>query len=147
MGVPCVYRSEDDGHDLVHEFLKAPLWEVHTSKYAIVKFMFDHINRRHNELVFLKCKCPECSYGTSHPVRAKEIFQFLERKNMILFNLQQSEANPGHYYTFLEMCELDPTITLADDSNMPSLQGSNLGKCTICPAYLLFVKKPKRRGT
>lgn len=62
-----------------------------------------------------------------------------------MFNPQQSETYPGHYYSFLEMCELDPTLLKIDDSEMPSCQGSDLGKCTICPAYSFTSKTEKKR--
>lgn len=53
------------------------------------------------------------THCTSHPVKAKNVFAFLESKNKILFNPQKSSDHPEHYKYFLEMCELELQV---DDS-------------------------------
>ena len=70
-----------------------------------VKFMLKHIQRHHNEVVFIKRSSPTCDRFGKHPVKAKEVFKFLEPYGMKFFSLMQSDKYPGHYCTFLEMCE------------------------------------------
>ena len=64
---------------------------------------------------------------------------------MILLNPQPSEIHPGHYSTFLAMCELEHTKLLKDDSAIPSSQASDLGRCPDCPTFSFLSSTEKKR--
>ena len=73
-----------------------------------MKFMLEHVQRHHNELIFIKCLntgCPQCS---KNQIKAKQVFEFLNQYEMKFFSPMPSENHPGHYCTFLEMIEKPP---------------------------------------
>ena len=150
VGVPCIPTSPGfySDHDFIHRFLKAPLREVFSLEYSQTlkdfQFMLQHIDRRHNELIFSKCSKADCSHCTSHPVRATDSYTFLQRRNKIMFNPQPSKNCQEHYSTFLDMCELELEELLSDDSLLPSCQNQELGRCSSCPAFTFLSKTEKR---
>ena len=124
-------------HEKVHKFLKAPLKEfrdgfTHTVLLNQIKFLLGHIRRHHNEITFLKCKDSACSHCTNNPVRAKEVYSFLEDRKMKLFYLMPSDDHQGHYSTFLEMCNKRASDLPETDTHLPSYD-SSLGHCPHCP--------------
>ena len=99
--------------------------------------MIKHMDRRHNELIFVKCEDHDCSHCQQSPVQAKRAFQFL-KGHIIFFVPTPSDKHPGHYHTYHEMCQLKPSSLLKGDAGMPSLASDMLGRCSICPGYSFF---------
>jgi len=63
--------------------------------------------------------------------------------DMKVFAPLPNENNSGHYYTFKEMCTLEPEILPTGDSGMPSSLGCDLGTCEFCPSCTFFSKAGK----
>jgi len=105
--------------------------------------MLLHIHRHRNKVVFMKCLNSSCSHCTKNPLKAKKLFAMLEKMDMKLFAPLPNENNSGHYYTFKEMCTLEPEILPTGDSGMPSSLGCDLGTCEFCPSYIFFSKTEK----
>ena len=144
--VPADEQSDGD-HDRIHGFLKSPLCRMNEYSDLLdeVKFMLKHIQRHHNEVVFIKCQNPTCDHCGKHPVKAKEVFKFLEPYGMKFFSPMPSDKYPGHYCTFLEMCEKPPKEVGVLDSGMPSYIEKDLRECAYCPAYVFLSKTEKTR--
>ena len=136
------------GHEEVKKFLKVPLREIDigSNKHLLKEYkqMLRHLNRKSNELVFMKCSSPTCSICAGKPWQAKKTHKFLEERNFKLFRPEESENHPGQYATFLELCQLPPENIKDDDQNQPSVVESDLGQCTICPSYSFSSKTEKK---
>ena len=96
-----------NSHDIMNEFFKVPLsrMDEYVSLYEEMKFMLKHIQRHRNELIFLKCLEDTCTYCTTNPPKATKVYKFLKERNIIFFSPMPSSKHPGHYCTFLEMCQ------------------------------------------
>lgn len=86
-----------------------------------------------------------CDHCGKHPVEAKEILNFLERYGMKFFSPMPSDRHPGHYCTYLEMCEKSPEEVGVLDNGMPSYMEKDLRKCAYCPAYVFLSQTEKTR--
>ena len=106
--------------------------------------MIDHMDRRKNELVFMKCEQSNCSHCQHSPFQAQDTFQFLKKWNMALFTPQTSTSHPGHYKTFIEMCT-SADIVQKHDAQMPSLIRSPLKMCPHCICYTFLSKSDETR--
>ena len=133
---------------MVSQFLKAPLKAVREGKFdsllAEYKFLLSHVRRHHNEIIFLKCESSTCEHCSKHPVRATESFSFLKQCEMKMFYPLPSTQHPGHYCTFLEMCNISTTELPTADQHLPSLN-KKLGSCPQCPEYVFLSKTEKKR--
>lgn len=69
--------------------------------------MVKHIDRKSNEIVFMKCSDPLCPHCSKNPVQCRQIWSFLKEREFKWWNPEQSKTHPEHFSTFLEMCELD----------------------------------------
>ena len=102
-------------HDFIHRFLKAPLRQVFSKKYAqtlkYFQFMLHHNDGHRSELIFAKCNQLSCTHCTLHPVKAKKTFQFLQQRGTIFYNPQKIKKYDGHFKTLLEMVELNRMIS------------------------------------
>ena len=56
-----------------------------------------------------------------------------------------SDNYPGHYCTFMEMCEKPPKEVGVLDSGMPSYMEKALRECAYCPAYVFLSKTEMTR--
>ena len=56
-----------------------------------------------------------------------------------------SLQHPKHYSTFLEMCNKKPKDLPVADQHLPSVQESELGRCSDCPEYVFLSKTEKKR--
>lgn len=147
--VKCLNQSETyNDHDKVHAFLSCPLRDIKAGKYKKIekemREMLRHIQRHRNEVIFMKCSHSSCSHCTQNPVKAKKLFAMLKKMDMKMF-APLSKGNTGHYYTFKEMCDLEPEKLPTGDMGMPSSVGCDLGRCKYCPAYTFFSKTEKAR--
>lgn len=64
---------------------------------------------------------------------------------MKMFASLPSAADEGHYYTFLELCEMDHNVLPTGDTGMPSAVQSDLQSCEHCPAFTFLSKSEKER--
>ena len=109
--------------------------------------MLRHLNRKANEVVFMKCTEPACTVCAGKPWQAEKVYNFLkQRKFMIkLFRPEESTDHPGHYATFLELCQLPFSQVRDDDQNQPSVQVKQLERCNIWPSYIFSSNTEKKR--
>ena len=102
--IPCLSSScgEYDDYNAVHEFIRAPIRDLESSqsqKFSKeLRFMIKHMDRRHNELIFIKCEDHDCNHCQQSPVQAKRAFQFL-KEQQIFFVPTPTDNHPGHYHT------------------------------------------------
>ena len=148
--VPCHIHAdeESDGdHDRVYRVLKSPMCRMNDYSDLLeeMKFMLKHVQRHHNEVLFIKCKSPMCDHCGNHPVKSKEVFYFLKTYGMNFFSPMPSSNYPGHYCTFLEMFEKPPTEVGVLHSGMPSHIEKYLHACEYCPAYMFLSITEKNR--
>jgi len=64
---------------------------------------------------------------------------------MIFFVPTPSNKYPGHYHTYQEMWQMDPSSLLKGDAGMPSLASDTLGRCSKCPGYSFFSAADQQR--
>ena len=98
-----------------------------------------HIQQHRNEVIMMKCSNVNCSHCTQSPVKAKKLFAMLKQMDMKMFAPLPNVTN-GHFYTFMEMCNLDPEKLYVGDTGMPSSVGCELGRCEYCLSYTFFSK-------
>ena len=72
-----------------------------------LRFMFKHLERKSNELIFSKCCNPRCDYCQERPIVAKEAWNYLQERDFKWANPMPSTESPGHYMTFLEVSKID----------------------------------------
>ena len=147
--IKCESGILDSDHNKVAKFLKAPLRDIRsTNQYSGLleeyKFMLKHCSRHHNEIIFLKCTDKMCDHCFNNPVRATETASFLRDRGMQMFYPAPSAQHPGHYCTFLEMCNKDKNDLPLPDSNLPTFN-KDLGRCPHCPDYVFLSKTEKKR--
>ena len=89
--------------------MSGPTGKLRLNKEIVseMRFMVQHIDRKSNEIIFAKCMDPACQYCTKHPVRAKKMWEYLRQQKMKWANPVPSTLHPGHFMTFLEVCELN----------------------------------------
>ena len=82
-------NQSNSDHDIVSQFLKAPLKQVRDDTHKMLleeyQFLLGHVRRHHNEVIMLKCVNTKCDYCTQHPVQAIEAFSFLRERSMKIF--------------------------------------------------------------
>ena len=151
--VPC---QNDDipvftGFSDVKTFIKEPLREMEsgTNKNVLreMKVMQKHLNRKANEVVFMKFSDLSCSIGCPNkPWKASQVQDFLQKRDFKLFRPEESAEYPGHYVTFLEMCRIPASDVKDDDENQSSVAAKALGRCERCPSYSFTSKTEQARG-
>ena len=92
--------------------LTGPIRQLRASKQVVsdLRFMVKHIDRKSNEIIFMKCKDPACTHCSARPVQALKLWQFLKDRDFKWFNPDSSDTHPGHYKTFIEMSEVDAKL-------------------------------------
>ena len=68
-----------------------------------LRFMYNHINKKSNEIIFQKYYKPNCSNCTSSPVIATKVWDHLNERDFKWPNPVPSLAHPGHFKTFMEI--------------------------------------------
>ena len=95
-----------------------------------MKVMQKHLNRKANEVVFMKCSDLSCSTGCPNkPWKASQVQTYLQQRDFKLFRPEESAEYPGHYATFLEMCKIPASGVKDNDENQPSVAAKALGRC------------------
>ena len=137
VGVPIECKSETNSdHDMVSQFLKAPLKAVREGKFDSLlveyKFLLSHVRRHHNEFIFLKCESSTYEHCSKHPVRATESFSFLKDEDVLPPSKYTAPWALLYICIFLEMCNNSTTELPTADQHLPSLN-KELGSCPQCP--------------
>lgn len=144
--IPCIPDEDDESlysdYNDVHKLIRGPIRNVRgTELLKELRFMLDHLDRKKNEVVLKKCTDPECNHCSGRPVVATKVFSFLNERK--LFNPMTSDANPGHYCTFLEMCERPSVNDLPEgDEGIPT---GSVGKCGNCKSFCFSSKTEMQR--
>ena len=117
---------------------------THTVLLNQFKFLLEHVDRLHNEIIFLKCEesTPQSLHKES--CESKEVFSFLKERKMKLFYSMPSKDHKGHFCTFCEMRNKKPQELPDSDTHIPS-HNSDLGRCTYCPKFVFLSKTEKIR--
>lgn len=154
VGVPCIQTEGNfhyKDHDEIASLLKKPIRQLRDDKESLkeLEFLLNHVDRKNNELVFMKCSDGSCDHCTLHPVRAKKLFKFLNGNKMLLFNPMESDQHPGHYYTFLEMCKKSAEhvhMPVGNEGLSSEMNAEHqFGKSHLCPSYSFSSKTEKQR--
>ena len=85
-----------------------------------------------------------CDHCGKHPVKTKEVIVFLKPYGKKFFSPMPNNNYPGHYCTFLEMCEKPPTEVGVLDSGMPTYIVNDMHACAYCPAYVFLYTEKTR---
>lgn len=72
-----------------------------------MRFMFSHMERKSNELIFRKCPEPRCNYCPENPVKALQLWNYLRDQDFKWPNPMPSPQHPGHYMTYMELENID----------------------------------------
>lgn len=69
--------------------------------------MFNHADRKSNEIIFIKCTKARCDFCSTNPIKATKVWDYLKEREFKWPNPIESQINPGHYLTFIEMEDID----------------------------------------
>ena len=72
-----------------------------------LRVMMEHVVRKSNEIIFMKCTKPNCGYCLQNPIIATECWENLKEKNFKWPNPTASLEFSGHYKTYLETEKMD----------------------------------------
>ena len=99
-------------------------------------FFVDHVDRRHNEISFLKCQLFKnndyCQHFTENLPNPCEAFQYGSSLSGFLPDPVKLEKYPGHYRTYLESSRDRDKYTKVND-----------WRCAICPNWILSSETEK----
>ena len=126
----------------VHDLIMGPysLLIKDVSMMAELRFLFNHIDKKSNEVIFQKCHRPTCSHCTSIPIIAGKAWEALKGKEFKWPNPTPSESFPGHYKTFLEIDVEHPSSYITRDEGLPN--SLKVGDCPFCP--FMFMSAAER---
>ena len=127
-----------DDYDVVHELIVGSANNIlhNTEVMRELRFMFIHLQKKSNEIIFQKCYKPNCTHCTSSPVIAAKVWDHLKERDFKWPNPVPSEAHPGHFKTFMEVeCDAAP-YTTGDDGLPFSLM---VGECQKCSYMFMSV--------
>ena len=89
-----------DDYEKLKKFLKSPLREIHEYSYIRKEYesMFKHLDRYHDEIVFIKCKDKSCcvDFGSQH------LFHILKSCEFKLLAPTADGTCQNHYNTFIQ---------------------------------------------
>ena len=94
--------------------------------------MFKNLDRKSHEAIIAKCTAPRCDYCTKFKVKAEKAWEFLKEREFKWFNPSPSTTHPGHFKTYLEMCEIDQEYFNTGDGGLPC--SLSIGRCPYCPS-------------
>ena len=78
--------------------------------------MCNHMDRKSNEVIFSKCNNPHCKYCSDTPVIAKHAWNYLKENEFKWPNPLPSNEHTGHYMTYIEVGNMDPSMYLTGRS-------------------------------
>jgi hypothetical protein len=95
-----------------------------------------HTDRRRSYLCVMKC--PEdaaCTWCSTRPWRARNVYNFLRARDMKFPTVHASTTHAGHNETWLEVKARPVESLLEPDALQPSVQKAALGFCDKCPSF------------
>lgn len=122
-------------------FTNAPFKDVKTIPHLMktkleFSFFVDHVDRRHNEISFLKCQLFKnndyCQHFTENLPNPCKAFQYGSSSSGFLPDPVKLEKYPGHYRTYLESSRDRDKYTKVNDR-----------RCPICPNWILSSETEK----
>ena len=142
-GGKLIYMDHTEIETFTNASLRDPKTIPHLMKLKQeFSFSADHIDRRHNEISFLKCQlfknnniCQQC---TENPPKACEAFQYESSFGGVLPDSVKSEKYPGHYKTYLESSRDCDKNTKDNDTEHK--------RCTMCSNWI-FSSATKKNHT
>ena len=143
---PCLEEEHPySDYKETHKLLTGPIAHARNNKEITkeLRFLTKHVDRKSNELIFMKCYDPRCAFCVQHPVKAVQVWNFLRERDFKWFNPVPSTSHQGHYKTFLEMLEMETTALQTGDANLPC--SISLDRCPFCPSYLFMSEAEKKR--
>ena len=143
---PCLEKNFPyDDYETVHKILTGPMTTLRNSKELLgkMRFAFKHVDRKSNELIYLKCVDPRCEYCTSNPNKAVDAWKYLKEREFKWPNQEPLTSHTGHFQTFMEVERIDKDFISTGDTGLPCT--INVGKCPYCPSYIFMSDTEKRR--
>ena len=124
------YPFDDFEH--VHTLIMGPYSRLinDATMMAELRFLFQHMDKKSNEVIFQKCSRPSCKHCTSNPVVAKKAWGALIENEFKWPNPVPSEAFPGHYKTFMEVDADPPSSFATGEVGLPN--SLKVGTCPFC---------------
>ena len=91
------------------QLLTGPLRNLRSATDVVkeLRFFLKHIDRKSNEIIFMKCIDRKCEFCIQHPIKCTDTWNYLKERSFFWSNPLPSRDNPGHYRTFIEMSSLD----------------------------------------
>ena len=91
------------------QLLSGPLRNLRSATDVVkeLRFFLKHIDRKSNEIIFMKCIDRKYEFCKQHPIKCTDTRNYLKERSFIWFNVLPSRDNLGHYRTFIEMSSLD----------------------------------------
>ena len=102
---------------------------IDTKMMRGLRFPFNHIDKKSNEIILSKCVRPHCLHCTSNPIISVNAWNELQRSSFKWPNPVNSETFPGHFKTFQEV-EQDPSAFICSDKGLPF--SLNVRECEEC---------------
>ena len=89
--------------------VSGPLRALRASKVIVneLRFACNHMERKSNEIIFMKCLEPRCPHCKDRPIISKNAWSYMLEKEFKWDNPVESMEFPGHYQTFCESENLD----------------------------------------
>ena len=143
-GGKLIYMDHTEIETFTNASLRDPKTIPHLMKLKQeFSFSADHIDRRHNEISFLKCQlfknnniCQQC---TENPPKTCEAFQYESSFGGVLPDSVKSEKYPGHYKTYLESSRDCDKNTKDNDTEHK--------RCTMCSNWIFSSATKKKSHT
>ena len=130
--LPCLATpSPYDDYKEIHDIIMGPL-RVLTHNTAVLKelrFLFNHLEKKSNEIIFRKCSRPACSHCVENPIIAVKAWEELERCDFKWPNPVSSDEFLGHFKTYREIMQ-DPSTFICADEGLP--YSLKVGECPQC---------------
>ena len=131
-------------YDAVHKLLMGNAMNLrHSELDKEVQFLFKHVDRKSNKLIFQKCNNPRCTHCVENPILSKAAWDFLKTVDFKWPNPKPSATHQNHYMTFIEMCMVPSDQFLTKNEGLPC--NIEVGLCPYCPSYVFLSDADKKR--
>ena len=116
----------------MHDVIMGPLRNLthNTPVLRELKFLFDHLEKKSNEIIFRKCVRPSCKHCTENPIIATKAWEELQQSGFKWPNPVESENFPGHFKTYREIIESPSSDFIVGDEGLPYTL--KVGDCPQC---------------
>ncbi|XP_077866799.1 uncharacterized protein LOC144355612 [Saccoglossus kowalevskii] len=136
----CTEMETYHKYDTVHNVLEGSLCKTRPAEnqdiIAELRFAVKHIDKRIGAMVICKCEDGDCQYCSTHPVRANNAMDFIRARNGLPSPIPSTE-HLKHFITYLKAIVVDQLEE--KDLYMQRYEDLKLGKCHICPNYILHL--------